>query len=83
VVHHGAHGKDDSPQDGLEVNAPVLVFPGSAEQQDGVIVEDFGHSAGQPIDIGTNRIVDAARRWAVRLNSGDLVFVDSDQLRPL
>jgi hypothetical protein len=83
VVHDGAHGKDSSPQDELEVNAPVLVFPESAEQQGGVIVEDFGHSAGQPIDIGTNRIVEGARRWAVRLNSGDHVFVDSEQLRPL
>jgi hypothetical protein len=27
--------------------------------------------------------VDAARRWAVRLNDGNLVFVDSEQLSAL
>jgi hypothetical protein len=67
----------------LAVNAPVVVFAGTAEQQGGVIVEDFGDSAGQAVDVGTNRIVGAARRWAVRLNSGDLVFVDSHQLSAL
>ena len=76
-------GKDASTHDELSVNAPVVVYPGTDQQQGGVIVEDFGESAGQAIDIGDNRIADAARRWAVRLNSGDLVFLDSDQLQAL
>lgn len=45
-----------------------------------MIVEDFGEFAGHAVDVGTNRIVGAAWRWAVRLNSGELVFVDSHQL---
>ena len=32
------------------------------------------------VDIGENHIVGAARRWAVALDAGGLVFVDSDQL---
>jgi hypothetical protein len=67
----------------LAVNTPVLVHPGTANQQGGVIVEDFGEFAGQAVDVGTNRIVGAARRWAVRLNSGEFVFVDTHQLRAL
>lgn len=65
----------------LAVNSPVMVYPETDQQQGGVIVEDFGAEAGQAVEVGSNRIAPAARRWAVRLNSGDLVFVDSDQLR--
>jgi hypothetical protein len=32
------------------------------------------------VDVGENHIVGAARRWAVALDAGGLVFVDSDQL---
>jgi len=67
----------------LAVNSPVVVYPETEEQQGGVIVEDFGPSAGHAVEVGSSRIADAARRWAVRLNSGDLVFVNSDQLRAL
>jgi hypothetical protein len=35
-----------------------------------------------PVDIGGNHIADAARRWAVMLDTGTLVFADSDQLVP-
>jgi hypothetical protein len=65
----------------LAVNLPVLVYPETDQQQGGVIVEDFGQSAGQAVEVGSTQIAAAARRWAVRLNSGDLVFVDSDELR--
>lgn len=65
----------------LAVNSPVLVHPETDQQQGGVIVEDFGPSAGQAVEVGSTRIAAAARRWAVRLNSGDLVFVNSDELR--
>jgi hypothetical protein len=73
-------GVSESARDPLAVNAPVIVFPGTDQQQGGVIVEDFGESAGQAVEIGGNRIVGAARRWAVSLNDGTLVFVDSGQL---
>ena len=65
----------------LAVNSPVLLYPDTDQQQGGVIVEDFGSEAGQAVEIGSNRIAAAARRWAVRLNSGDLVFVNSDELQ--
>jgi hypothetical protein len=32
------------------------------------------------VDIGENHFVGPARRWAVPLDTGGLVFVDSDQL---
>ena len=44
------------------------------------MVEDFGDLAGQAVDIGENHVVGPARRWAVTLDWGGLVFVDSDQL---
>ena len=73
-------GARESARDPLEVNAPVIVFPGTDQQQGGVIVEDFGESAGHAVEIGGNQIVGAARRWAVTLNDGTLVFVDTGQL---
>jgi hypothetical protein len=74
-----AGGHSDSASGQFAVDSHVVVFPGTAEQQRGVIIEDFGESAGQAVNIG-NRVVGPARRWAVRLNNGDLVFVDSHQL---
>jgi hypothetical protein len=32
------------------------------------------------VDFGDNHMVGPARRWAVALDAGGLVFVDSDQL---
>jgi hypothetical protein len=40
------------------------------------VVEDFGDSAGQAVEIGGRLMVGAARRWAVQLADGSLVFVD-------
>ena len=73
----------ESARHPLEVDTPVVVFPGTNQQQGGVIVEDFGESAGYAVEIGANRIAGAARRWAVKLNDGTLVFVDSEQISPL
>jgi hypothetical protein len=36
--------------------------------------------AGYAVNIGGNHIADAARRWAVRLRDGSLVFVDTDNI---
>jgi len=83
VAKGGADGKKKAEAAELAVDSPVLVYPETAEQQGGVIVEDFGPSAGQAVEVGSVRIAGAARRWAVRLNSGDLVFVNSDELRAL
>jgi hypothetical protein len=60
----------------------VRVYPGTDRERLGVVVEDFGDSAGQRVHIGQHQIADAARRWAVRLGDGDLVFADSSELAP-
>ena len=64
----------------VAVNARVCVHPGTDAEVRGTVVEDFGGTAGHPVDIGEHHIADPARRWAVTLDTGDLIFVDSDQL---
>lgn len=66
----------------VQVDMRVRVFPDSDEECGGVVVDDFGDSAGQAVDIGENHIADPARRWAVRLDDGSLVFTDGSQLKP-
>lgn len=58
----------------------VRVYPGTVRERHGIVVEDFGALAGMEVRIGDRHIVGPAKRWAVRLDSGDLVFVNSDQL---
>jgi len=72
-----ADGNDDGE---LAVNSRVRVYPGTDHEDCGIVVEDFGESAGQAVDVGKYHIADPARRWAVMLDGGHLVFVDSDQL---
>lgn len=60
----------------VTVDAAVRVYPGTPREVHGFVVEDFGDISGQAVDIGEHHIVDAARRWAVRLADGTLVFVD-------
>jgi len=36
--------------------------------------------AAQAVDIGGEHFADPAQRWAVQLDTGDLVFVNTDQL---
>lgn len=64
----------------VKVDAAVRVYPGTPQEVYGFVVEDFGSDAGEAVDIGEYHIVDAARRWAVRLADGSLVFVDDDDL---
>jgi hypothetical protein len=59
----------------------VRVYPQTDAESPGVIVEDFGALAGQAVDIGDHQI-DPARRWAVVLDTGGLVFADTDELVP-
>jgi hypothetical protein len=66
--------------EGFSVDMAVRVYPGTVEETRGVVVDDFGDTAGMGVDIAGKHIVGPARRWAVRLDTGDLVFVDSDQL---
>jgi hypothetical protein len=39
-----------------------------------------GDTAGYGVTIGNQHIVDPARRWAVQLDNGELVFVNSADL---
>jgi hypothetical protein len=66
----------------VAINSRVRVYPGTPDEVRGVIVEDFGTHSGHSVSIGEDHIVDAARRWAVQLDDGQLVFVDSDQIKP-
>lgn len=63
----------------LAVNMRVRVCSGTDAESPGVIVEDFGELAGQAVDVGGLHI-DPARRWAVVLDTGNLVFASTDQL---
>jgi hypothetical protein len=74
----GSTGQTDAD---LAVNMRVRVYPGADAESPGVIVEDFGELAGQAVDLGGFHIA-PARRWAVQLDTGNLVFVNTDHLVP-
>ena len=77
----GARGTaGDTGESRVAVNVRVRVYPRTDGEVGGTVVEDFGDLAGHAVDIGENHIVGPARRWAVALDAGGLVFVDSDQL---
>ena len=77
----GASGTaGDTGDSRAAVNVRVRVYPGTDGEVGGTVVEDFAEMAGHAVDIGENHIVGPARRWAVALDAGGLVFVDSDQL---
>ncbi len=84
MVNHvrGKKGQTNEGETGghLAVNMRVRVYPGTDGESPGVIVEDFGELAGQAVDIGGHRIADPSRRWAVQLDTGNLVFVNTDEL---
>ncbi len=64
----------------LAVNMRVRVYSGTDAESRGVVVEDFGEMAVQHVEIGGQRFADPARRWAVVLDTGNLVFANTDQL---
>jgi hypothetical protein len=74
------HDSDDDQ--GIAVDVRVRVHPGTDDEVAGVVVDDFGDSAGYSVDIGDSHIADPARRWAVLLDAGSLTFVNSDVLTP-
>ena len=77
----GASGTaGDAGDSRVAVNVRVRVYPGTDGEVGGTVVEDFGDLAGHAVDIGEHHIAGPARRWAVTLDAGGLVFVDSDQL---
>ncbi|MDR3660967.1 MAG: hypothetical protein P4L86_11345 [Mycobacterium sp.] len=64
------------------VDMRVRVNRGDEKDARGVIVEDYGDQAGLSVDVGADHIADAARRWAILLDSGSLVFADDAHLKP-
>jgi hypothetical protein len=60
----------------IAVDMRVRVYPDAEAEARGVIVDDFGDTTGYGVDIGTRHIA-PARRWAVQLDNGELVFVNS------
>lgn len=64
----------------FSVGMRVRVHPGTDRESLGEIVDDFGEMPGRSVDIGDTRIADPARRWAVILDAGTVVFLDSHQL---
>jgi hypothetical protein len=67
-------------QQNFSVGMAVRVHPGTEREKLGHVVEDFGEIARHSVDIGDTHFADPARRWAVIIDDGGLVFVDSDQL---
>jgi hypothetical protein len=70
----------DSATDRVEVGTRVRVHPGTDSEMGGVVVEDFGDMSGHAVQIGDQQFAGPARRWAVSLDAGELVFVDSSDL---
>jgi len=70
----------DGAADRVAVGARVRVHPGTDAEMAGVIVDDFGETSGHAVRIGEHEFAGPARRWAVSLDAGDLVFVDSGDL---
>ena len=75
-------GNGDGSHRDIAVDTHVRVFPGSSREVYGVVVEDFGDLSGESVEIGEHHIADAARRWAVQLADGSLVFVDDTDIAP-
>jgi len=62
------------------VGQRVRVYPSSSDERFGVIVEDFGDSAGYAVTVANTRIAEPSRRWAIELDDGNLIFVDTADL---
>jgi hypothetical protein len=70
----------DDTDSRVAVDVRVRVYPDTDAEARGVVVEDFGELPRQAVKIGNSHIADAARRWAVVLDTGGLVFVDTEHL---
>lgn len=71
---------DENGDPPVAVGMRVRVYPRTDAEDRGVVVEDFGEAAGHAVEIGGIHMVDPARRWAVQLDSGSLLFADSENL---
>ena len=82
IRRNRTQAQDGSTDDRIAIGVSVRVYPDTDRERLGVVVEDFGDTAGERVHIGQHHIADAARRWAVELGDGDLVFADSGDLAP-
>ena len=73
MTEHSREISDQNNDAELAVGMRVRVYPGTDAEGRGVVVADCGQAAGYPVEIGGNHIADPARRWAVVLDTGDLV----------
>ncbi|MDH6197701.1 hypothetical protein M2272_004356 [Mycobacterium frederiksbergense] len=80
VVTRVNDSDSDEVADEIAVGAAVVVYPGTDDELHGTVVEDFADLAGTAVDVAGERIADPARRWAVSLDDGGLVFVDDDSI---
>lgn len=81
MTEHHAGGATKEPGDQpIAADMRVRVYPGTDAQCHGIVVDDYGDTAGHAVDIGHNHVADPARRWAVVLDSGALLFTDSNHL---
>jgi hypothetical protein len=62
------------------VGQRVRVYPSSSDERFGVIVDDFGDSAGYAVTVGNVRVSEPSRRWAIQLDDGNLIFADTADL---
>ncbi|GAA1459271.1 hypothetical protein [Williamsia maris] len=69
----------EQPETHPAIGLTVVVDTGDGVGARGVIVDDFGDLAGTPVGIGTERVA-TARRWAVDIDGGHIVFVDDAAL---
>jgi hypothetical protein len=81
MSEHAEGLTDDHGDTRVTVDMRVRLHPGTDAEGRGVVVDDYGETAGCAVNIG-DRIVGPARRWAVLLDTGALVFTDSDDLVP-
>jgi hypothetical protein len=69
-----------APDQLLSVGSRVRVRTDADHQSRGVIADDYGEACGTPIELGPNSFIAPARRWAVILDDGTLVFADSHDI---
>ncbi|MFZ0714505.1 hypothetical protein [Mycobacterium sp.] len=72
-----------SPSSEFAVGQRVRVYPSSSDERLGVVVDDYGDDTGWAVNIGSTRIAEPSRRWAIQLDDGNLIFADGVDLQSL
>jgi len=72
-----------SPSSEFAVGQRVRVYPSSSDERLGVVVDDYGDDTGWAVNVGSTRIAEPSRRWAIQLDDGNLIFADGVDLQSL